>query len=45
MACFLCVKKATTGFKGGDVVLKMTRFVSADDTEPTVFLDNCGTAP
>ena len=41
---FVC-EKGDAGFKGGEVVLKMARFVSADDTEPTVFLDNCASAP
>lgn len=41
---FVC-EKGDGGFKGGDVVLKMARFVSSDDTEPTVFLENCATAP
>lgn len=41
---FVC-EKGDADFKGGDVVLKMARFVSSDDTEPTVFLESCATAP
>ena len=41
---FVC-EKGDAGFKGGEVVLKMARFVSSDDTEPTVFLENCATSP
>ena len=37
---FVC-EKGDADFKGGDVVLKMARFVASDDTEPTVFLVNC----
>lgn len=41
---FVC-DKGDSGFKGGEVVLKVARFVSSDDTEPTVFLENCASAP
>lgn len=40
---FVC-EKGDDGFKGGEVVVKMARFVSSDDTEPTVFLENCAIA-
>ncbi len=30
---------------GGDIVVSMVRFVSSNDTEPTVHLENCATAP
>lgn len=40
---FVC-EKGDAGFKGGEVVLKMSRFVSSDDIEPTVYLENCATA-
>lgn len=41
---FVC-EKGDGEFKGGEVVLKMARFVASDDTEPTVYLENCATAP